>query len=61
MKSSMPSGSVQGELRRRYRRMRPGWQPAATLFRGDNVVTLSAPGGERSARLREVSYRVVAP
>ena len=35
--------------------------PAATLFRGDNVVTLSAPGGERSARLREVSYRVVAP
>jgi SAM-dependent methyltransferase len=29
----MPSGSPQGELRRRYRRMRPGWQPAATLFR----------------------------
>ena len=37
----MPAGSVQGELRRRYRRMRPGWQPAATLFR--EMVRSAAP------------------
>ncbi|HLW16544.1 MAG TPA: class I SAM-dependent methyltransferase [Actinomycetota bacterium] len=45
MKSSMPSGSVQGDLRRRYRRMRPGWQPAATVFR--EIVRAAAPSSGR--------------
>ena len=41
----MPSGSPQGELRRRYRRMRPGWQPAATLYR--EMVRAAAPSSGR--------------
>ena len=41
----MPSGSPQGELRRQYRRMRPGWQPAATLYR--EMVRSVAPASGR--------------
>ncbi|HEV2685625.1 MAG TPA: class I SAM-dependent methyltransferase, partial [Actinomycetota bacterium] len=45
MRSGMPSGGVQRELRRRYRRMRPNWQPAATLFR--EMVRAAAPSSGR--------------
>jgi SAM-dependent methyltransferase len=45
----MPSGGPQGELRRRYGLMRPGWQPAAILYR--DMVRTAAPA---SARVLEV-------
>jgi len=45
----MPSGGPQEELRRRYRRMRPGWEPAATRYR--EMVRTAVPA---SARILEV-------
>src|SRR5437660_544373 len=45
----MPSGGPQSELRRRYRRMRPGWQPAAMLYH-EMVRAAVAP----SSRILEV-------
>ena len=41
----MRPGGLQGEMRLRYRRMRPGWQPAATVFR--EMVRAAAPPSGR--------------
>ena len=45
MSARMPSGNIQGEFRLRYRRLRPGWQPAATIYR--SLVGSAAPANGR--------------